>query len=147
MTEANGMSLLEVLVVLALIAIVGAASVLAHQAMRPALDLQIATRQVVMDLRVARMRAVADNASHRVVFPSGASAYQPQRKTGNAYVDDGMPVALPNGIRIAGCTATDGGISFKPRGNAATFGTVVMRNGKGDVRRVIVDIAGQVRVQ
>jgi prepilin-type N-terminal cleavage/methylation domain-containing protein len=147
MCEARGMSLLEVLVVLALIAILGGMSVLSHQAMRPALDLRIAARQVVMDLRAARMRAVAENVIHRVVFPSGAVSYQPQRKSGSGYVNDGTAVPLPRGILISECNATDHGISFKPRGNAATFGTVVIRNGNGDERRIIVDIAGQVRVQ
>ena len=143
----KGTSLLELLVVLALTAIVAGIGALSHQAMRPALDLRSAARQVVTDLRAARMRAVAENTSRRVVFPSGATGYQPQRKIGNAYVDDGVAVSLPRGILISDCTATGNGISFKPRGNAATFGTVSIRNSNGDERSIIVDIAGQVRVQ
>ena len=38
--------------------------------MRPGLDLRMAARQVVLDLRVARLRAIADNVNRRVVFPS-----------------------------------------------------------------------------
>jgi prepilin-type N-terminal cleavage/methylation domain-containing protein len=142
-----GFSLLELLVVLALMAILAGTSLLNHQAMRPAIDLRMAARQVVMDLRLARLRAVAENVSHRVVFPTGAASYQHQRKTGATYVDDGAVVQLPRGILISNCTATDNGISFKPRGNAATFGTVIIHNGNGDERRIIVDIAGQARVQ
>jgi prepilin-type N-terminal cleavage/methylation domain-containing protein len=147
MSEASGMSLLEVLMVLALIAILAGTSVLHHQAMRPGLDLSIAARQVVMDLKVARMRAVAENVNHRIVFPSGAERYQHQRKNGTAYVDDGPSVPLPRGIIVGDCTAADNGISFRPRGNAAAFGTVTIRNARGDARHIVVDIAGQVRVQ
>lgn len=143
----RGFSLLEVLVVLALVAILARFSVLNHQAMRPAFDLRMAARQVVLDLRVARMRAVAENVTRRVVFPTGADSYQHQRKAGGVYVDDGAAVRLPPGILISDCNATGNGIGFKPRGNAATFGTVIVRNRNGDERRVIVDIAGQARVQ
>ncbi len=143
----RGFSLLEALVVLALLSLLTGFSVLNHQAMRPGLDLRMAARQVVLDLRVARLHAVADNSSHRIVFPSGAGGYQQQRKRGSVYVDDGVAVRLPPGILISECTAADNGISFKPRGNAAVFGTVVLRNGNGTERRIIVDIAGQVRVQ
>src|SRR5579862_4078201 len=143
----RGMSLLEVLVVLAVIAILAGFAVLDHQAMRPRLDLRTAARQVVLDLRVARMRAIAENVNHRVVFPTGAGGYQHQRKSGGGYADDGVVVSLPRGIVIGDCTAPENGISFKPRGNAATFGTVTLRNRTGDEQRVVVDIAGQARVQ
>ena len=147
MTNAGGFSLLELMVVLSLVAILGGISVISQQAMRPALDLSMAARQVAIDLKVARMRAVTDNANYRVAFVDGGTTYQHQRKNGDGYVDDGIPIALPRGIVIAECTATDNAISFRPRGHAATFGTVTIRNGKGDLRKVVVDIAGQVRVQ
>lgn len=141
------MSLLEVLVGLALMAVLAGVSVLHHQAMRPALDLRVAARQVVLDLRLARMRAITENVSRRVVFPNGADGYQHQRKSGGFYVDDGVVVRLPHGILISDCTATENGISFKPRGNAASFGTVTLRNRNGEAQQVVVDIAGQARVQ
>jgi Tfp pilus assembly protein FimT len=141
------LSVLELLVVLALMAILAGFAVLDHQAMRPGLDLRMAARQVVLDLRVARMRAVAEHVTRRVVFPAGTATYQPQRKNGSGYVDDGIAVRLPRGIVISDCNATGSGIGFKARGNAATFGTVVLGNSRGETRRVIVDIAGQVRAQ
>src|SRR5262245_21763695 len=143
----RGFTVLEMLVVLALAAMLAGFSVLDHQAMRPALDLRMGARQVALDLRLARRRAVAENVTYRVVFATGAGAYQQQRKTASAYVDDGVAIALPRGVQIVDCNATGNGISFKPRGNAATFGTVIIGNRSGEQRRIIVDIAGQVRVQ
>jgi len=147
MTKTSGFSLLELMVVVSIAAILGGISVLSQQAMRPRLDLAMAARQVAMDLKVARMHAVTDNTNYRVVFPDSSARYQHQRKNGNDYVDDGVTTALPRGIVIAECTASDNAISFRPRGNAATFGTVALRNANGDVRKIIVDIAGEVRVQ
>jgi prepilin-type N-terminal cleavage/methylation domain-containing protein len=144
---AQGFSLLELVVVLSLASILAGIGVLSHQAMRPALDLSAAARQVVMDLKVTRMRAAAENVNHRIVFSAGAETYQVQRKAGSGYANIGVPVPLPRGIVVVDCNANGGAIGFRPRGNAATFGTVTIGNEKGDVRLVIVDIAGQVRVQ
>src|SRR5690242_11873429 len=94
-TPTHGFSLLELLVVLALASVLAGIGALNHQAMQPGLRLKTAARQVVMELKVARMQAVARNVNHRVVFPSGGTSYQRQRKTGNVYIDDGMPVPLP----------------------------------------------------
>ncbi len=143
----RGVSLLELVAVLALASILAGIGVLGHQAIRPALDLHAAARQVVMDLKVARIRAAAENVNQRLVFTAGGGSYQPQRKSGGVYSNIGPAVALPPGIVVEECNATGSAIGFRPRGNAATFGTVTMRNGKGDVRQVVVDIAGQVRVQ
>ena len=147
MASARGFSLLELVVTLALTSILAGISVLSHQALRPSLNLAMAVRQVVMDLQVTRIRAVVRNTNHRIVFPDGSISYQLQRRGGSTYADDGPPVALPAGIIVLDCNASNDAIGYRPRGNAATFGTVTLQNAKGDARKVIVDIAGQVRVQ
>ena len=146
-TTDRGFSLLELLVVLSLVAALSGIAVLGHAALRPRLDLSDAARQVVMDLKVARMRAAAENVNHRVVFTNGSGTYQPQRKNGSTYTNTAPPVPLPQGIVVVDCTANGSVIGFRPRGNAATFGSVTIRNPKGESRQIIVDIAGQVRVQ
>ena len=147
MKRMQGLSLLELLVAVALVSVAAGIGAINHHAVRPHLLLGMAARQVVMELKVARMHAVARNANHRVVFPSGGSNYQRQRKQGSSYIDDGAPVPLPAGVVISGCNAVGSAIGFRPRGNAATFGTVTLQNAGGEVLRVIVDIAGAVRVQ
>lgn len=147
MRDTRGLSILELLAVLALTSVLAGVGVLSHQALRPGLSLMTATRQVVMSLLAARMRAVARNTDLRIVFPSGSTAYSVQARNGSTYEDEGAPVALAAGVTIVDCTARASAISFRPRGNAGTFGTVTLQNARGDVRRVVVDIAGQVRVQ
>lgn len=143
----SGFSLLELIVVMSLGVVLATISVPAYQGWRPSLNLRMAARQVVMDLKVARMRAVAQNVDHRILFPVGGGGYQFQRRGLAQYEDDGPAVTLPVGVTIAGCSARDSAISFRPRGNAGSFGTVVVQNGDGDVRSVIVDIAGRIRVE
>jgi len=147
MANAGGFSLLELIVVISLASVLAAIGVLSHQAMRPSLNLNLATQQVVMDLKVARMRAVTRNRTQRVLFGSGDGTYVRQAIDGPGYTNDGAPVLLPPGIVVVDCTARDSAIAFRPRGNAVGFGTVTIRNGKGEVRRIVVDIAGQIRVE
>ena len=147
MRNISGLSILELVVALGLASVLAGVGVLSHHALRPGLNLMTATRQVVMGLLAARMRAVARNTDLRLVFPSGSTAYRLQARNGSTYDDEGAPVALAAGIVIVDCTARASAISFRPRGNAGTFGTVTLQNARGDVRRVVVDIAGQVRVQ
>ena len=146
MGDARGLSLLELVIVLSLLSILAGIGVLGHQALRPRLNLGLAARQVVMDLRMARMHAVTDHVNYRVVFFNGSRTYQAQRKSGHEYSNDGLPVSLPEDTVIADCTANGHSISFVPRGNAGSFGTITIRNTMNEVRHVSVNITGRVRV-
>lgn len=146
MRKGAGFSLLELMLVLSLFAILAGVAALAHQGIRPRLNLHVAVRQVMMDLKLARMRAVRDHVNYRIAFPGGGAGYQTQRKTGSGYRDEGLPTPLPQGIWIVDCTGRDHAIMFVPRGSAGSFGTVTLRNDVGDARHVAVDIAGQMRV-
>lgn len=147
MADTDGLTILELVVTLALASVLAGVGVLSHNALRPSLDLAAATRQVFMDLQVTRTRAVAQNVNHRILFVNGGTTYRRQRQNGNTYDDEGKPVALPAGIAVLDCTSRDSTISFRPRGNAGSFGTITLQNGEGSSRSVVVDIAGQVRVQ
>ena len=143
----GGFALIELAAVLGLLSILGAIAVLSHHGVRSRLALSTAARQVTLDLKRARMRAITRNVNHRIIFTAGSERYQRQQKRGSTYVDEGAAVALPPGIMVTDCSAAENAISFRPRGNAGTFGTVTLRNPFGEIRRVIVDIAGQVRVE
>ena len=147
MTE-RGLTLLEVLMAVML---VGALSAIAVPQVQPPLDrwrLSAGTRQVVMDLKVARARAIAAGAAHRLRFTVPGSRYQLERqRPAGAYSPSGPAVALPDGVRIVDCTAAGDAVAFRPRGHAVSFGSVTLENAAGERRRVVVDIAGRLRVQ
>jgi len=147
MGNRRGISLVEMIVVLAVVTLLAGIAVLNHQALRARLALSMAARQVMMDLKQARMRAVAEHVNYRLVFAAGGVSYRRQRKARSGYEDDVGPTPLPPGIVIVDCTAPSDAISFVPRGSAGSFGTVTVRNDRGEVQSVTVNIAGQVRVQ
>ncbi|MCK6555995.1 GspH/FimT family protein [Candidatus Binatia bacterium] len=145
-SERGGVTLLEVVVAVALVGILGATAVLAHGAMRDALALREGAVQVAADLRAARLRALGMGRGQRLLFAAETRVYQAQEETTAGYVDAGEPRALPAGVVVVGCNADGGGIVFRPRGHAASFGTVTVRNRSGGVRRIVVNITGRVRI-
>lgn len=144
----RGLTLLELLVAVALLGVLAAVGVPSVQRQIERWRIGAAARQVVMDLKAARGRAILGGAAYRVHFTVPGDRYQLERqRAGGTYAAVSPPVLLPHGVRVVDCTATADGIGFRPRGHAITFGTVTVRNGSGDERRVIVDIAGRIRVQ
>lgn len=148
MTNRCGFTLLELLVALALIAVLTGTALLGYRRALAGWRLSAAARQVVMDLKLARARAILDATSHRLRFAVPGTSYQHERRRASGtYEASGPPTSLPTDIVIAACTAVGSGISFRPRGHAGTFGSVTLRNSDGDQRAVVVDIVGRTRVQ
>ena len=145
---ARGLTVLELLVTLGLVGLLAAIALPSFGAMRARARLGAAARQVVMDLKLARTRAITDVASHRVRFPALSSSYQHQRQGSDGrYADEGAPVPLPEGVGIESCTAAGAAVGFQPRGHASTFGSITLRGEEGGGRRIVVDIVGRMRIE
>lgn len=141
-----GFTLLELVVVLSLLTALAGIAVLGHAALRDRLALWTAARQVAMHLNLTRLQAIRDNVDRQLVFTPASERYQPQRLQGSTFVDAGAALPLPAGTVIAACTAPEHAIRFRSRGNALQFGAITLRNRRLQQRRVIVSIAGHVRV-
>jgi len=143
----GGFTLLETMVVLLLVSLLIGFALIDVQRATQRTRLTTAARQVAADLRLARIRAISLNANYRIHLPVGAGSYTRQRRGGSGYQDEGAPVPLPDGVVTRACTSPSGAISFRPRGLAGDFGTVTLANAAGELRRVIVAITGEVRVE
>lgn len=143
----RGFTLLELVTAMAVAGTLAGIAVLGYRQTFEDLLLNQAARQIVADLMTTRARALADNVGRRLVFLPAQDGYQPQRQNGPRYENDGNVIALPAGIDLTDCTASGSAVSFRPRGNAGTFGTITLLNSPGRQRQVIIDIAGRIRVQ
>lgn len=143
----KGLSLLELVTVLFFVGTLATIAVVHWEQVRQGMALRTAVRQVMFDLFGLRLRAAATNRSHRLVFSTGATSYQRQSRDGSVYTNLGPATPLPKGVIVASCNAMGQAITFRPRGNASTFGTIVLRNSRGEQRQVVIDIAGRVRLQ
>jgi len=148
MRPARGFTLLELLTALALVTVLTGIALLGFARTLAGWRLSAAARQVVMDLKLTRARAILDSATHRLRFPVPGASYQHERqRPSGAYEPVGPPTQLPADIQVVDCTGAGSGISFRPRGTAGAFGTVTLRNRDGDQRAVVIDIVGRTRVQ
>jgi len=71
----KGMTLVELVVVMAIIAVTATIAITSFASYRPHLRLKAAARDIATSLNVARMKAVARNASMTVTFDDGANTF------------------------------------------------------------------------
>jgi Tfp pilus assembly protein FimT len=138
-----GVTLVELAVVLA---ILGAGIGAAVPALGRALDryrVVGAASDVYGALHLTRARARQTGVMHALVIdPDGQSFRIVEDPTGEPRTVVG-PRQLVGGVAVSGNTT----IRFSPKGFAVPFGTITVRGTNGEVRRLVVNILGRVRVE
>jgi prepilin-type N-terminal cleavage/methylation domain-containing protein len=132
----KGFSMIELVVVLAVMGIVAAIAAPNWNSLLPNYALNNSTRQVQSELHNIKMRAAAENIGFQFAYTQGANAYTIQR-------DSKTLVTKP---LAEGTTITkEGTISFSPRGTASG-NRVRLRNANGTCSQVVVSQTGRVRI-
>jgi type II secretion system protein H len=136
-------TLLELLVVLAIVAIVAGGAALVAPRLDAALRLDTALHQLAADLRGARTLAVASASSVRLVLTPGGRAYRRERDDGDGYATE-RTRWLPRGIAVA-AVGSEGTLTFSPYGDAENA-TVVLADRRGVRRALILNQRGRVSI-
>jgi prepilin-type N-terminal cleavage/methylation domain-containing protein len=141
---ARGFTVLELLVTLAIVAIMGAAALVGWWHVEAALALDRGVHQIAADVESTRVLAVAAATSVRLVFTAGTGRYRRERLgDGGAYVLE-RALQLPRDVTVADVNS-GGDFVFSGRGNGEN-GTVTLVDRRGVVRRLRLNQRGRVTV-
>jgi len=138
----RGVTLLELVVVFAIIAI---GAVMAVPNVGPWIAnyrLRTATRDITSTLRVAQMRAVSNNVGYQVFF--AGSTYILQRNSLGTPVPEGATQTLPTGISIV--IPANNPLTFSPN-SSSNGGSIQLANTKNTKTITVLPSTGRITSQ
>ena len=122
-----GFTLLELLIAIAIVAIIGAVILPVYQSARPSLRLNTTARDLVADLRLVQQEAVTQQILHGIVFDVNTNQYRIINLVDNATI---KTVYIPAPVILATTTGlTAATVSYYATGAVADSGTVIIGNG------------------
>lgn len=161
MQKASGFTLMELMIVIAIIAVVSAISIPNLIGWFPQHRLSVATRDMVSTFQMARLKAIKTNTDIVVAINVGADTYTVFQDDSLDWVLDGgerewATRPLPPGIDITAASFGGGtSVRFDRRGfpvdvaGNSTNGSVTFDNGRGTIHSVVtvlLDISGNARL-
>jgi prepilin-type N-terminal cleavage/methylation domain-containing protein len=150
----KGVTLIELIVVIAIIGIAAAFFTPSMSAWLPNYRLRGATRDLVSTMRTAHFRAISSNLPYRVQITQAPGSYLLQyRTTAGSWVSEGVFQPLPPGISLTsvnfavilpGCASTDAQFATDSR---ASGGSIRLQNPKGTSRNITLNpVTGRVTI-
>lgn len=137
-----GFSFMEVMIAMALIAIIYAIAVPRFSQLRGPYAARTGATQVASAFQAARMRAIATNTSVRLTYNSSSQTYTMDRQlSGGGWVTD-VRNQLPTGVSLSGISGTP---TFGRTGILNANQTITV-NAYGKTRTVTVNVLGQTTV-
>lgn len=137
-----GFTFIEALITTALIAIVYAMAVPNFGALRGPYAVRHAASQVASAFQMARMRAIATNASVRLTYNTSNNTYTVDRQTsGGGWVIDSRN-QLPAGVTVSGA----GGTPTFSRTGILNGSYTINVNAYGKTRTVTVNVLGKTTI-
>ena len=153
----KGFSLIELIIVLAILGTVAAIAAPNFTRYRDNANLKEAARDISSDIQLYKQRAVAENVRYRITFNSGANNYVVQRETtlnaGNFSANTLLTKDIGSANAIETYVAASFGgnpyITFSPRGTIEeATGSLTLRHTRRDSKaKINVTIMGRTYVE
>ncbi len=155
--DVQGFSLLELLLVISLFGVLAGITSLQLAPLLNRTALNNGVRQIVSDLQLVRMQAIARNRRLRVTFQPGTNRYVVEKRENGRWLghhlhshgdggNDGVYIRLPSTVVISAANSR-GDVIFVPRGHVDGGMTLTLTSRDGEFsKRVVINLAGRVRI-
>ena len=140
----RGLTLIELLAVLALTAILGGGALLGWRRVEAALALDRGLHQIAADLQTTRVLAIASATRVRLVFAVGTGRYRREHLDDDGHYVLDLAVDLPRGITI-GDANSGGDLACSARGDGEN-GTVTLVDRRGTERLLRLTQRGRITI-
>jgi Tfp pilus assembly protein FimT len=145
----GGITLIELVVVMAIVAIMGVCLAPAIGEWLDNFRIRQAARDIASNLQFAKMRAISRRLEYRVNFDVANNQYRLWVNDGGWVPDpEGVVLCTPRGVDITSA-GFSGGVSraeFNPDGTASN-GTITIDNQQGKTYKVVVYRTGRIKIQ
>jgi prepilin-type N-terminal cleavage/methylation domain-containing protein len=142
----KGITLLELIIVMVIIAIGAVLTVPNIGGWLPNYRLRSATRDVVSIMRLAQLKAVSNNTSYRVVFDTVNESYIIEYLNTGSWVAEGGSQSLPTGVKFN--TTFAGNITTFLPNSTATDGDITLNNNKGSIKKIrLLGLTGRIKIE
>ncbi|MBL0712332.1 MAG: GspH/FimT family pseudopilin [Desulfosarcina sp.] len=154
MLSDKGFTLIEMIVVLAIAAILAMIAVPNYMTYKERSKLRGATSNLVANFELARSRAIKENGNVAVVFNADGRGYMVFEDFNSNWTQDAdelllRSAELPSGVSVnMPTTFASDRMHFNSRGIPdGSFGTATLRNSINEEQSVVINIAGRIRRQ
>ena len=137
---------MEIMVAVAVIAILSSISWVVIERYQPSLALSAATRDLVSDLRLAQQLSVTEQINHGIFFSTLTNEYQFKKFSDPIIII--FTKKLPTGITFCGVEELPEDTTvFNPYGSVAYSGSVCLINIKGQEKIIEIKPSGFTKIQ
>ena len=146
--EKGGVTLIELAVVMAIVAIMGLFLAPAIGEWLDNFRIRQAGRDIVSHLQLAKIRAISRSLEYRVRFDLANDEYLVERNDG-VWQQEGSVFYVPKGVNIASATGSLGNppkVKFNPNGTCSS-GHIRIENEQGKQYKVVVHFTGRIRIE
>jgi type II secretion system protein H len=152
MGRRNGFTLVEMMIVIAIMAVISAIAIPQWNSLRQNADLKAAARDLVADIAEAKARAISERLTYAMTFDAVNAQYQISRQqdhTTNALVNVGAPKDIRRGhpvcVTAAFASNPNDRLRFNVRGTTNN-GTITLENSRGSKANIKINITGRTHV-